>query len=79
MDRSQKQSEYFDSEALANMRAALDEAWRSVPLDQQTPGTRSGLAKAILHYATRGERDSTQLSLYAFIAVIEAPNGELRF
>jgi len=47
--------EYFDSESLARMDAALDQAWRTIPPDQQTPETRSALAKAIVLLASQGE------------------------
>ena len=49
---TETRNEYFDSESLARMGTALDEAWRTLPAGQQTPAMKIALAKAILHLAT---------------------------
>ena len=70
----QTRSGYFDPESLARMDAALDEACRTLPSNQQTPEMRSALAKAIVHLATRGDRDPVTLSRNTRIATeVEAP------
>ena len=59
---TETRNEYFDSEHLAGMRAALDEAWRTLPSGQQAPETKTALAKAILRLAAEGELDPARLS-----------------
>jgi hypothetical protein len=46
---TETRNEYFDSESLSRMGTALDEAWRTLPSNQQTPEMKIALAKAILH------------------------------
>jgi hypothetical protein len=77
---TETRTEYFDPESIVRMRAALDEAWRSLPSSQQTGDARNALAKVIVHLASEGERDPDHLSTYAFSAIVlEAPDGAIRF
>jgi hypothetical protein len=62
-------NEYFDSESLLRMRAALDAAWGTLPAAQQIPETKTALAKAILHLAAEGELDPARLSHLALAAI----------
>jgi hypothetical protein len=55
-------NEYFDSESLARMGTALDEACRTLPADQQTPEMKTALARAIVCLASEGELDPAVLS-----------------
>ena len=43
------------------MRAALDQAWEALPLDQRTAETRERIAQAVVNLATQWERDTVQL------------------
>ncbi len=54
--------ESFDPETVDLMRAALDHAWSSLPLERQTPGSKSTLAAAMVSLTAQGERDSVCLS-----------------
>jgi hypothetical protein len=58
-------NEYFDSESLARMGTALDEAYRTLPAGQQTPEMKTALARAIVYLATEGELDPALLSIRA--------------
>src|ERR1700739_736460 len=59
---TETRNEYFDSESLSRMGTALDEAWRTLPSNQQTPEMKVALAKAILHLEAEGELDPARLS-----------------
>jgi hypothetical protein len=59
---TETRNEYFDSESLAQMGTALDDAYRTLPAGQQTPEMKIALAKAILYLATQGELDPALLS-----------------
>ena len=45
----------FSPELIQIMRAALEEAMTSVPLDQATPGIKAQLAECILKAAAQGQ------------------------
>ena len=59
---TETRNEYFDSESLARMGTALDEAYRTLPAGQQTPEMKIALARAILHLDDQGELDPARLS-----------------
>jgi hypothetical protein len=59
---TETRNEYFDSKGLARMGTALDEAYRTLPVGQQTPEMKIALARAILYLAAQGELDPTLLS-----------------
>jgi hypothetical protein len=59
---TETRNEYFDSEGLARMATALDEAHRTLPAGQQSPEIKIALARAILHLASQGELDPAVLS-----------------
>ena len=62
---TQTRNEYFDSESLARMETALDEAYRAIPAGQQTPEMKIALARAIVYLATQGELDPALLASQA--------------
>jgi hypothetical protein len=69
-------NEYFDSESLTRMRVALDEAWGTLPADQQIPEIKTALAKTILHLAAEGELDPVHLSRRALGSIATGARHE---
>ena len=51
-----KPAAYFDSETIALMKKALDEAWGSLPPKMQATMLKTTLAARILESAADGER-----------------------
>ena len=51
-----KPAAYFDSETIALMKRALDEAWSSLPPKMQATMLKTTLAVRILESAADGER-----------------------
>ena len=51
-----KPATYFDSETIALMKKALDEAWGSLPPKMQATMLKTALAARILESAADGER-----------------------
>jgi hypothetical protein len=74
---TETRNEYFDSESLARMGTALDEAHRTLPAGQQTSEMKNALARAILYLATQGELDPALLSSRALGLI--APGERLDF
>ena len=68
----------FDPETIDLMRAALDHAWSSLPLQRQTPRSKSTLAAAIISLAARGERDTVRLSRIASNVIATRGEGATR-
>lgn len=62
----------FDPETIQLLRAALDQAWRSLSPGQQAHTTKSFIAQRILKLAAQGERDPVHLRSYA-LATITLP------
>ncbi len=52
---------YFDPETIGLLKKALDDAWKSLPLEQQATMLKTTLAERILKSAARGERDRGRL------------------
>jgi hypothetical protein len=55
----------YDPDTVRILREVLDDAWATLPSDQQTQTEKSALALAILRFASAGERDPTRLSALA--------------
>ncbi len=51
----------FDPEVVTLMRETLDDAWASLPLEQQATMQKTALAERILKSAAQGERDRERL------------------
>jgi hypothetical protein len=60
----------FDPETLTLLRGVLDEAWASLPPQDQEARRKSDLAQRILNLAARGERDPVKLKAAALITVV---------
>lgn len=56
-----KAAAHFDSETIAVMKKALDEAWNRLPPKMQATMLRTTLAERILKSAAAGERDRERL------------------
>lgn len=52
---------YFDPETISLLKTALDDAWASLPPQQQARMLKTTLAERILKSAARGERDRGRL------------------
>jgi hypothetical protein len=63
----------FDPETVQILQDALDEAWASLVPAQQTPATKSEMAKRILAAADEGERDPAKLKSLALINALAQP------
>jgi hypothetical protein len=64
------QADAFEPEMIALMRAALDEAWSTLPFERQARTSKSELAERILKLAARGERDPVRLRTRAVIELV---------
>jgi len=58
----------FDTETLAVLKSAFDDACLALPAGQLTAGMRTKLAERILRMASEGERDPLRLRAYALEA-----------
>jgi hypothetical protein len=55
----------YDPVTVRILREVLDDAWATLPSEQQTQTEKSALALRILRLASSGERDPTRLSALA--------------
>jgi hypothetical protein len=55
------ESTNFDPETVAILREILDDAWASLPPEQQATMQKTALAERILKSAAQGERDRERL------------------
>jgi hypothetical protein len=65
MFNSERTNASYDPDTVRILREALDDAWKTLPSEQQMHTEKSALALAILRLASNGERDSTRLSTLA--------------
>jgi hypothetical protein len=56
-----KAAVYFDAEAIALMKVALDDAWNRLPPKLQATMLKTSLAERILKSASEGERNRERL------------------
>lgn len=56
-----KQPKSFDPETVTLLREILDDAWASLPPEQQATMQKTALAVRILKSAAQGERDRERL------------------
>ena len=52
---------HFDPETISLLRAALDDAWSSLPPELRATTLKTTLAERILQFAAKGERDRERL------------------
>jgi hypothetical protein len=70
----------YDPVTVRILREVLDDAWATLPSEQQTQIEKSALALRILRLASSGERDPTRLSALALDSLIaddSAPQEEV--
>ena len=58
-----KASKSFDPETVTLLRETLDDAWASLPPEQQARMQKTALAERMLRSAAQGERDRQRLRL----------------
>lgn len=63
----------FDPETIQLMRGVLDDAWASLPPNEQVKSSKTHLAERILKCASHGERDPARLRVYALMEVVTSP------
>ncbi|MGB7784260.1 MAG: hypothetical protein WCF86_22515, partial [Pseudolabrys sp.] len=56
-----KQPKSFDPETVTLLREILDDAWASLPPEQQATMQKTALAERMLKYVAQGERDPERL------------------
>ena len=63
---------YFDLQTVSLMKAALEEAWASLPQSEQARSSRSLLGQRILRAAAEGECDPERLIQAALVDQVAA-------
>jgi len=67
----------YDPDTVRILREVLDDAWATLPSEQQTQTEKSALALAILRLASNGERDPTRLSALALDSLMADESAPL--